>query len=118
MSRFVKPPVRAVPVVGGDSVAAQFSSLANTLEVAIVTPGWLTHLLSKVADLTLGDLDTVVYNESDRLFEMGFVAQVRCSYSYFPCQHTFAALQIRYRYRTFCSALASTKIFIGRFIFL
>ena len=37
----------------------------------------VTRLLSDVVDLTLGDLDTVVYNESDRLFEMGFATQVR-----------------------------------------
>ena len=30
-----------------------------------------------MADLALGDLYTVVYNASDRLFEKGFTAQVR-----------------------------------------
>ena len=77
MSRFVEPPLRTVLVVGGDSVTVHFSSLANAPEEVIATPGRLAHLLSEVADLTLGDLDTVVYDESDRLFEMGFAAQVR-----------------------------------------
>ena len=42
----------------------------------IATPGRLVHLLVEVPDLTLACVRLVVFDEADRLFEMGFAAQI------------------------------------------
>ncbi|CAM9191437.1 unnamed protein product, partial [Discosporangium mesarthrocarpum] len=64
-------------LVGGDSMESQFSALADNPDVIIATPGRLMHHLQEVPDFTLRKVECIVFDEADRLFEMGFAEQLR-----------------------------------------
>ncbi|KIM20684.1 hypothetical protein M408DRAFT_30142 [Serendipita vermifera MAFF 305830] len=58
-------------VVGGEGMDEQFETMANNPDVIIATPGRLLHLLVEMS-LSLSTIQYVVFDEADRLFEMGF----------------------------------------------
>ena len=61
-------------LVGGESLRAQFAALDANPAIVVATPGRLAHLLDEVQGLRrrLGAVSYVVFDEADRLFEMGF----------------------------------------------
>ncbi|CEO96646.1 RNA helicase [Plasmodiophora brassicae] len=63
-------------LLGGDSMEEQFDALASNPDIIIATPGRLCHV-AKATNLSLKTCEYVVFDEADRLFEMGFAAQVR-----------------------------------------
>ncbi|MBW0517959.1 hypothetical protein O181_057674 [Austropuccinia psidii MF-1] len=63
-------------IVGGDSLEDQFSILASNPDVIIATPGRLLHLLVEM-NLDLKSINYLVFDEADRLFEMGFAHQLQ-----------------------------------------
>ena len=67
--------LRYVLLVGGDSLEDQFSSMATHPDVVIATPGRFLHLQVEMG-LDLSSIQYVVFDEADRLFEMGFAAQL------------------------------------------
>ena len=62
-------------VVGGESLDEQFALIASNPDVLIATPGRLLHLTVEM-NLDLSAASYVVFDEADRLFEMGFAAQL------------------------------------------
>lgn len=64
-------------LVGGDSMETQFEELAKSPDVIIATPGRLMHHLAEVDEMSLRTVEYVVFDEADRLFEMGFAEQLR-----------------------------------------
>lgn len=62
---------------GGESMEKQFSLLAGHPDVIVATPGRLSHHLSEIPDFHLRQCEVVVFDEADRLFEMGFAMQLR-----------------------------------------
>ena len=60
---------------GGDSMERQFAKLLEFPDIIIATPGRLLHLLVEM-DLKLSSVEYVVFDEADRLFEMGFHEQL------------------------------------------
>ncbi|KAF9528456.1 ATP-dependent RNA helicase DBP10 [Crepidotus variabilis] len=58
-------------IVGGEGLDEQFEMMADNPDVIIATPGRLLHLLVEM-DLDLKAVQYVVFDEADRLFEMGF----------------------------------------------
>lgn len=58
-------------VVGGVSENPQMMALRGGADVVVATPGRLLDLVSKNA-LRLGDVETLVLDEADRLLSMGF----------------------------------------------
>lgn len=56
---------------------SQFEELANNPDVIVATPGRLMHHLSEVDGMSLRTVEYVVFDEADRLFEMGFAEQLR-----------------------------------------
>eukprot|EP00242_Pyramimonas_sp_CCMP2087_P000732 CAMPEP_0198231346 /NCGR_PEP_ID=MMETSP1445-20131203/115152_1 /TAXON_ID=36898 /ORGANISM="Pyramimonas sp., Strain CCMP2087" /LENGTH=830 /DNA_ID=CAMNT_0043911955 /DNA_START=63 /DNA_END=2550 /DNA_ORIENTATION=- len=64
-------------LVGGDSMEMQFDQLASNPDVIIATPGRLMHHLQEVEGFSLRTVQMVVFDEADRLFEMGFAEQLR-----------------------------------------
>lgn len=62
-------------VVGGDSLEDQFATFASNPDVVIATPGRLLHLVVEM-NLDLKSATFVVFDEADRLFEMGFATQL------------------------------------------
>ncbi|KAG6010105.1 ATP-dependent RNA helicase dbp10 [Claviceps maximensis] len=67
--------LKAVLLVGGDSLEEQFSSMAANPDIIIATPGRFLHLKVEMS-LDLSSIQYVVFDEADRLFEMGFAAQL------------------------------------------
>lgn len=68
--------LRNCVLVGGDAMEDQFSAIASNPDVIIATPGRLLHLIVEMS-LELKTVQYVVFDEADRLFEMGFAEQLR-----------------------------------------
>ncbi|KAG8849344.1 ATP-dependent RNA helicase dbp10 [Tulasnella sp. 330] len=58
-------------IVGGESLNEQFEVIANNPDIIIATPGRLLHLAVEM-ELELKTVQYVVFDEADRLFELGF----------------------------------------------
>ena len=69
--------LRTAALVGGDAMEAQFAELAANPDVIVATPGRLLHHLEEVEGMSLSSVEYVVFDEADRLFEMGFADQVK-----------------------------------------
>ena len=54
----------------------QFSALHDNPDIIIATPGRLLHVLVEM-DLKLRTVEYAVFDEADRLFEMGFKDQLQ-----------------------------------------
>ncbi|KAF1349123.1 P-loop containing nucleoside triphosphate hydrolase protein [Delphinella strobiligena] len=67
--------LRTILLVGGDSLEEQFSSMASNPDIIIATPGRFEHLKVEMR-LDLSSVKYIVFDEADRLFEMGFAAQL------------------------------------------
>ncbi|KAF6762983.1 ATP-dependent RNA helicase DBP10 [Ephemerocybe angulata] len=58
-------------VVGGEGLDEQFEMITNNPDIIIATPGRLLHLVVEM-NLDLKSIQYIVFDEADRLFEMGF----------------------------------------------
>ncbi|KAJ7218034.1 P-loop containing nucleoside triphosphate hydrolase protein [Mycena pura] len=58
-------------IVGGEGLDEQFQMITSNPDVIIATPGRLLHLIVEM-NLDLKSVQYVVFDEADRLFEMGF----------------------------------------------
>ncbi|KAK3174340.1 ATP-dependent RNA helicase dbp10 [Lepraria neglecta] len=67
--------LKCVLLVGGDSLEEQFSFMSANPDIVIATPGRFLHLKVEMG-LDLSSVRYVVFDEADRLFEMGFAAQL------------------------------------------
>lgn len=67
--------LKAILLVGGDSLEEQFGLMAGNPDIVIATPGRFLHLKVEMG-LDLSSIKYVVFDEADRLFEMGFAAQL------------------------------------------
>lgn len=67
--------LKCVLLVGGDSLEDQFGFMAGNPDIVIATPGRFLHLQVEMS-LDLSSIRYVVFDEADRLFEMGFAAQL------------------------------------------
>ena len=54
---------------------SQFEKLAQNPDIIIATPGRLMHHINEVG-LSLNMVEMVIYDEADRMFEMGFSEQI------------------------------------------
>ncbi|OHF02278.1 DEAD/DEAH box helicase [Colletotrichum orchidophilum] len=67
--------LKCILLVGGDSMEDQFSMMSSNPDIVIATPGRFLHLKVEMG-LDLSSIKYVVFDEADRLFEMGFAAQL------------------------------------------
>ncbi|WFD26397.1 RNA helicase [Malassezia nana] len=67
--------IRWALIVGGESLDEQFAMMTANPDVVIATPGRLLHLVVEM-NLDLKAVEYVVFDEADRLFEMGFADQL------------------------------------------
>lgn len=67
--------IRWAIIVGGESLDEQFGIMSNNPDVVIATPGRMLHLTVEM-NLDLKSVEYVVFDEADRLFEMGFAEQL------------------------------------------
>ncbi|ELQ41079.1 ATP-dependent RNA helicase DBP10 [Pyricularia oryzae Y34] len=67
--------LKTVLLVGGDSLEDQFGFMTTNPDIIIATPGRFLHLKVEMS-LDLSSIKYVVFDEADRLFEMGFATQL------------------------------------------
>ncbi|KAG7224063.1 hypothetical protein INR49_015321 [Caranx melampygus] len=63
-------------ILGGDRMDDQFAALHENPDIIIGTPGRLMHVIKEM-NLKLQSVEYVVFDEADRLFEMGFAEQLQ-----------------------------------------
>uniref|UniRef100_A0A8C8XKG7 RNA helicase n=1 Tax=Panthera leo TaxID=9689 RepID=A0A8C8XKG7_PANLE len=68
--------LRTALILGGDKIEDQFAALHENPDVIIATPGRLVHVAVEM-NLKLQSVEYVVFDEADRLFEMGFAEQLQ-----------------------------------------
>merc|ERR1719239_1727189 len=62
-------------ILGGDAIEKQFAAIHENPDVLFATPGRFVHLCLEMG-LKLNSVEYVVFDEADRLFEMGFGEQL------------------------------------------
>lgn len=68
--------IRVVSIIGGDPLEKQFEALSMRPDCIVATPGRLMHHLREIKTLKLKTVKYLVFDEADRLFEMGFAEQL------------------------------------------
>lgn len=68
--------IKIVALCGGQSIGPQIASLEHGAHVVVGTPGRLKdHLRKKTLDIS--QIETLVFDEADRMLEMGFIDDIR-----------------------------------------
>ncbi|CAH2352289.1 ATP-dependent RNA helicase Dbp10p [[Candida] railenensis] len=67
--------LRSIVLIGGDGLEEQFSSMMTSPDIIVATPGRFLHLKVEM-ELDLKTVEYIVFDEADRLFEMGFAEQL------------------------------------------
>ncbi|NXK55481.1 DDX54 helicase, partial [Chauna torquata] len=73
-------------ILGGDKMEDQFAALHENPDIIIATPGRLVHVAVEM-NLKLQSVEYVVFDEADRLFEMGFAEQLQEILARLPGSH-------------------------------
>ena len=68
--------LRLCTVVGGLGYGRQIETLARGVDILIATPGRLLDLVER-GNVKLGNVNFFVLDEADRMFDMGFIRDVR-----------------------------------------
>jgi len=68
--------MRSLAVYGGVNIEGQFAALRRGIDIIVATPGrLLDHLQRRTIDLR--HIEVLVIDEADRMFDMGFINDVR-----------------------------------------
>ncbi|EFO19598.1 DEAD/DEAH box helicase [Loa loa] len=67
--------LRCAVLVGGDRIEEQFQAVHEKPDIVVATPGRLLHVIVEM-DFRLSAVQIIVFDEADRLFEMGFAEQL------------------------------------------
>eukprot|EP00731_Ephydatia_muelleri_P010952 Em0005g1538a len=67
--------LRCALILGGERMEDQFAAMHENPDIIIATPGRFIHL-SVEMELKLSTVEYVVFDEADRLFELGFADQL------------------------------------------
>jgi ATP-dependent RNA helicase DDX54/DBP10 len=68
--------IRIASVIGGEPLEKQFEALSMRPDMLVGTPGRLMHHIREISTLKLKTVKFLVFDEADRLFEMGFAEQL------------------------------------------
>ncbi|MFZ1978790.1 MAG: DEAD/DEAH box helicase, partial [Bacteroidota bacterium] len=75
--------IQSTPLYGGVSIENQKRHLRNGVDIVAATPGrLLDHIQQRTANLSL--VEILVIDEADRMFDMGFINDVRKIISFIP----------------------------------
>jgi superfamily II DNA/RNA helicase len=74
-SRHLPEPIKILVVYGGVSINPQMMALGGGADVIVATPGRLLDLIDRNA-VSLGAVSTLVMDEADRLFSLGFTDEL------------------------------------------
>ena len=76
LTKFVVPKVTHSVIIGGSSTKRQEEELLAKPDVIIATPGRLIDILLNSKNIHLGNIETLVLDEADKLLEMGMKEMV------------------------------------------
>lgn len=77
--------IRSTLLIGGESHLTQVRNLKNNTRIVIGTPGRIIdHLERKTLDLS--DCHTLILDETDRMFDMGFYIQLESIFKHIPAE--------------------------------
>lgn len=68
--------IRTGLIIGGESMDSQFDMLQHYPDIIVSTPGRFLHIITQ-ADISLCSVEYVVFDEADKLFELGFENQMK-----------------------------------------
>ena len=71
-----KTGLRSMTIYGGVSALPQLKGLQTGVEIAVACPGRLLDLMNQKA-VTLSAIEILVLDEADRMFDMGFLPDIR-----------------------------------------
>ena len=74
-AEFLAEPIKTVVVFGGVSINPQMMTLRGGADIVVATPGRLLDLVERNA-LSLASVATLVLDEADRLFALGFADEL------------------------------------------
>lgn len=77
LSKFCVPKLNIVGINGGESMERQFSLLSKSPSILVATPGRLAHHVSEISEFRLTHCEMAIFDEADRLFELGFESDLR-----------------------------------------
>lgn len=84
-ARFMPRSIRIAAVFGGVSINPQMMALRGGADVVVATPGRLLDLVERNA-VRLGAIATLVLDEADRLFDLGFADELGRIIELLPAQ--------------------------------
>ncbi|MGH8176647.1 MAG: DEAD/DEAH box helicase [Steroidobacter sp.] len=84
-ARYSPKPIRVAAVFGGVSINPQMMALRGGADIVVATPGRLLDLVEHNA-LRLDDVATLVLDEADRLFDLGFADELARIFELLPEQ--------------------------------
>ncbi len=77
INKFAKyMPIRTVTIYGGQSINVQFDQLRHGVHIIVATPGRLIDHLKR-GSISLSNVRFVVLDEADKMFDMGFIDDIR-----------------------------------------
>ena len=68
--------LRTLAVYGGVNINGQFSALRQGVDIVVATPGRLLDHMNR-RSIDLQQVEVLVLDEADRMFDMGFIRDVR-----------------------------------------
>ncbi|MFP6640338.1 MAG: DEAD/DEAH box helicase [Myxococcota bacterium] len=74
LSKFTR--LKMVTIYGGVSMRSQINALRNSPQIVVGCPGRVLDLLNQ-GELKLGRIETLVLDEADHMFDMGFLPDIR-----------------------------------------
>ena len=75
--------IKILILCGGESFGKQLGSLAHQAHIIVGTPGRVLKHLNKDS-LNLENLETLVFDEADRMLDMGFMEEIQSVLEYVP----------------------------------
>jgi len=77
--------IKILMLTGGESFGKQLGSLAHQAHIIVGTPGRVLKHLNKES-LELSNLKTLVFDEADRMLDMGFIEEIEAVLEHVPTQ--------------------------------
>ncbi|AQQ72478.1 ATP-dependent RNA helicase RhlE [Limihaloglobus sulfuriphilus] len=68
--------IRALTVYGGSKMGSQLQALKRGIDILVATPGRLLDHMDRKS-VSLSDVEVLVLDEADRMFDMGFIKDVQ-----------------------------------------
>jgi len=79
--------IKSLPIYGGVGLSPQVNALRHGVEIVVACPGrLLDHLTRRTVDLS--HVEYLVLDEADRLFDMGFLPDIRRILGHLPKRQT------------------------------